>query len=251
MKKIKVLIADDHALIRSGIRIMLLTANDMTVVGEASDGEEAMQLYDRLKPDVLLLDISMPTLDGIEVTRLLKQRYPEAKILIVTMHESEEYLFRIMRAGASGYLLKNSDKQELLQAIRSVAAGEQTFSAAISRLMTEKYVREAQQSAQQKVPHVEQRPVRPNLGAQNIHLTNREWEIFTLVAEGYTNQEIARQLSISPRTVDTHRNNLMKKLRIKNTAGLVRFALEQGLTSSSERMVRPDRSSSSDSTPVQ
>ncbi|WP_218080384.1 response regulator transcription factor [Anthocerotibacter panamensis] len=226
MLNIKVLIADDHTLFRSGLQIMLQSVNDITLVAEASNGEEALKLFQEHNPDVVLLDISMPKIDGIEVTRTIKAARPEAKILILTMHDQEEFLFKIMGVGADGYLLKNAERQELLEGIRAVAQGRKVFSAPVFKMMAEKYIQGAQQT--EKVPKAQEVSTLRNNPPQGVHLTNRELEILNLIAQGHTNPEIATKLFISPRTVDTHRTNLMQKLGIKNTAGLVRFALEQG-----------------------
>ncbi|WP_287130157.1 response regulator transcription factor [Candidatus Cyanaurora vandensis] len=230
MKEIKVLIADDHTLFRSGLQILLRNVEDIRLVAEACDGEEAISLFTAHQPDVILLDISMPKLDGIEVTRLIKSLNAQARILILTMHEQEDYLFRIMGAGADGYLLKNAEKDELLESIRCVADGKQFFSAPVFKMMAERYIHDAQQLGRGTSRAPEPPPARNSLA---VRLTNREHEILNLIALGNTNPEIATKLFISPRTVDTHRTNLMQKLGIKNTAGLVRFAIEQGLASDS------------------
>jgi DNA-binding NarL/FixJ family response regulator len=214
--KIRVLVADDHDIVRYGICSVLNSSRDVEVIGEASTGLEAFEKYEQLLPDVILLDISMPDMNGIDATRTITSKYPGAKILILTMHLNEEYLNQVLNAGAIGYLLKNADIEEMLSGIRLVAEGRQVFSDDIARLMTEKYIRSAQSGFEGK-------PV------GKPRLTRRETEILQQIAEGKTSQEIAEILFISPRTVDTHRANLIQKLGVKNSAGLVRYAIERNL----------------------
>lgn len=216
MNKIRVLVADDHDIVRYGICSALKSSADVEVIGEASTGRQASDLYDKLKPDVILLDISMPDLNGIEATREIVKKHPAAHVLILTMHLNEEYLNQVINAGALGYLLKNADIEEMLSGIRMVAKGKQVFSGEIARLMTEKYIRTAQDGYDGK-------------SMNTPRLTRREKEILQKIAEGKTSQEIADVLFISPRTVDTHRANLIQKLGVKNSAGLVRYAIERNL----------------------
>lgn len=218
MNKISVLVADDHDIVRYGICSVLKSLPDVEVVGEASNGSEAIKKYALLKPDVILLDISMPEINGIETTRTIIMNHPNAKILILTMHLNEEYLNQVLNAGASGYILKNTEISEMLNGIRSVASGKQVFSAPISGIMTEKYIRSAQ------FGHDSKESGTPSL-------TKREIEILQKIADGKTSQEIADLLFISPRTVDTHRANLIQKLGVKNSTGLVRYAIEKQLVS--------------------
>lgn len=210
MKPITVLIADDHYLVRYGIRSALEKAEGVKVVGEAGSGKEAMELYKKLNPDVSVIDITMPKLNGIETTRSIIKSDPDAKILILSMHVNEEYLNQVLNAGATGYLFKNCDKMELVEGVRAVAAGQKIFSKRISELMAERYVNQQSDDG----------------GASA--LTPREKEILEMISQGHTSQKIAELLIISPRTVETHRTNLMRKLEIKNTAGLVRYAIENG-----------------------
>lgn len=210
--KIRVLVADDHDIVRYGICSVIDASSDIEVVCEAASGKEAIEQYKKIRPDICILDITMPELNGIETTHSLLELDKDARILILTMHINEEYLNQVLNAGASGYILKNSDRDELLRSIRSVYRGEQAFSRTISKLMTERYVknvRNSETTSQDK----------------SVQLTRRELEVIKLIAEGHTSHEISEMLFISPRTVDTHRSNVMNKLEIKNTAGLVRFAL--------------------------
>lgn len=221
MDKIRVLVADDHDIVRYGICSVLQSSQDVEVIGEAATGKQAVSMYETHLPDVVLLDISMPDMNGIETTRTIVKKFPAAKILILTMHLNEEYLNQVINAGALGYLLKNADIEEMLSGIRMVALGKQVFSGEIARLMTEKYIRSAQDGYDGKVMNVPR-------------LTRREKEILQKIAEGKTSQEIAEVLFISPRTVDTHRANLIQKLGVKNSAGLVRYAIERNLLSDVE-----------------
>jgi DNA-binding NarL/FixJ family response regulator len=216
MKKIKILIADDHSLVRTGLRQLLEGSAEFSVVGEAESGEEAVRQVAKLKPDIAILDISMPGMSGIEATRTIGRENTGTRVLILTIHESEEYIYQMVRAGASGYVLKDAGRDELFTAVRAVAAGERFFSPGVSKLMVEEFIRRA----------TEQESGPP---APDEVLTNRESEILKHIAEGLTNQQIADKLFISVRTVDTHRTNLMQKLDIHDTASLVRYAIQKGL----------------------
>lgn len=209
-KKIRILLADDHALVRDGMKTLLKDVSDFYVAGEASNGQEVIQKVRELSPDVVIMDISMPQMTGLEATDIIQRDFPKTKVLILTMHENEDYAYQIFKSGAAGYILKNAEKKEFIDAIRTVRKGEKFFSRAVSGVMSKNYVRKSQAS---------------------IPITRREKEILRLIVDGLTNQEIADKLFISPRTVDTHRSNLMQKLEIKNTAGLVRFAIENGIVS--------------------
>ncbi len=210
------MVVDDHDIVRYGICSVLKSSPDIEVVGEASNGVQAVDQFNNLRPDVVLLDISMPEMNGIETTRTIVKNHSNARVLILTMHLNEEYLNQVLSAGASGYILKNTEIGELLNAIRTVAQGKQIFSTPISTLMTEKYVRSAQFNLDSK-------------DHDAPGLTKRETEILQKIADGKTSQEIAEILFISPRTVDTHRANLIQKLGVKNSAGLVRYAIENQL----------------------
>ncbi|HLE32001.1 MAG TPA: response regulator transcription factor [Bacteroidota bacterium] len=213
MDPIKILLADDHALIRTGIKNLLEGHSEFKVVGEASDGDEALQKAKSLSPDVVIIDISMPKLSGIEATRQIVKRHPSTRVLVLTMHENAEYVYQIFKAGAGGYILKNAGKEELIDAIRSVADGKRFVGRHVSELMISEYMKKADER---------------DGSAGQTALTSREREILELIAQGLNNQQIGERLFISPRTVDTHRTNIMQKLHVHDAANLVRYALEHG-----------------------
>lgn len=209
--KIRILLADDHTILREGIRSLIESEPDMSVIGEANDGHTAVKLASQLKPDIILMDLAMPLLNGLEATRQIKKQNPQAKILILTMHENEEYIRQVLVAGAMGYILKDAAARELLGAIRSVFKGEVVLSPAITRLVVSDYLRWGDIS-----------PTEPSDG-----LTDREREILQLIAEGYTNKQIAQILSISIKTVQAHRLNLMKKLDLHDRGELIKYAIQK------------------------
>lgn len=223
MKKIRILIADDHDVVRSGLRMLLRSRQDIAIVGEAADGEEAVHLAEKLHPDLAILDISMPKLDGIAATKIIKQNQPDMKIVVLTVHEEEEYAYQILQAGANGYLLKNAGKKEIFQAIQSALSGERFFSPGISRVIVEGFIKRASEQ-----PPKEEKSAHSAKG----ELTERELQILQHIAQGRTSKEIAELLFLSFRTVNTHRANLMQKLNIHDTAGLVRYAINAGLVKS-------------------
>lgn len=217
MSKIRVLIADDHDIVRFGIVTVLNSSDLIEVVGEVANGEDALNAYSSVVPDVCLLDISMPGISGIETATAIRKRFPTAVILILTMHQNEEYLNQALKAGAAGFILKQSSIRELVSAICDVHEGRTVFSEPIAKLMADQYVRQAVSGTDL-------------LAEGNIRLTRREKEITKLIVDGKTSQEIADILFISPRTVEAHRANLMQKLGLKNTAALVKFAVANGLS---------------------
>lgn len=220
MKKTRLLIADDHRVVRDGIRLVLKGSPEYTIVAEAEDGEEAVALVEKHKPDAVIMDISMPILNGIEATKLMKQQNPDIKVIILSVHDDEEYVYEILNAGASGYVLKTAGKKEILEAISSALSGERFFSPGISRLIIDSFIKrsKAQESPSAGAP----------VSTDGQQLTKREMEILQYIAQGYTNRKIAEILFLSIRTVNTHRTNLMQKLDIHDTARLVRYAIEKG-----------------------
>lgn len=213
MNRVRVLIADDHALVRAGFRALLESQN-IEVVAEANDGREAVELTKKYHPDIVLMDIGMSSLNGIEAAARISREFPSSKILILSMHANEEYVLQALRAGASGYLLKDSGRQELMLAVRSIIEGKTYLSPEVSRHVIDNYV----ESVGGKSDPLER-------------LTPRQREILQLIAEGRTNKEIAQILKIAVKTVDTHRTQLMERLDIHDVAGLVRFAIQMGLVS--------------------
>ena len=212
--KIRVLLADDHTILRAGLRMMLNAQPDIEVTGEASDGRQTISEAQRLQPDVILMDITMPECNGIEATRQIRRLLPEIRVLALTMHENEEYLFQMLRAGAAGYILKEAADTELISAIRVVSSGRFYLSPSAQSMMVGDYL--------QRVRSGEERD-------SYSALTEREREILKLVAEGHTNNQIAERLFISPKTVDTHRTHIMDKLNLHSRAELVKYAMRRGL----------------------
>jgi two-component system, NarL family, response regulator NreC len=215
MNKIRILLADDHPMVRSGLIKLLEPYKEFLVVGEAGDGEEAVAMTRKLEPDIVIIDLSMPKLSGIEATKLIRKNNPSSKVLVLTMHDNEEYVYQIFKCGAGGYMLKNSGKDELAAAIRAVANGEHFFSPRVSEIMVDAYLRKA--GAREELP----------LDNEDIPLTKREKEILFYIADGLNNAQIAEKLFISARTVDTHRTNIMQKLDIHDAANLVRYAMNK------------------------
>lgn len=214
MKPVRVLLADDHTLVRAGLRKLLEAMPEVEVVGEASDGLALLALAGQLRPTLVLMDIAMPGLNGLEATARLARQSPDIRVLILSMHQNEEYVRQALRHGAAGYLLKDAAPMELDLAIRAVLRGETYLSPAVSRGVVSDYV---QRLRGEETP-----------GTQ---LTPRQREVLQLVAEGHSTKEIARRLDLSVKTVDTHRSQLMKLLDIHEVAGLVRYAMRVGLIS--------------------
>ncbi len=215
MSKIKVLIADDHALLRSGLARLLGEIGEIEVVGEAENGLEAVQKAQELNPDIVLMDISMPVMNGMDATREIKKRSEDVKVLILTVHDNEEYLFQAFQSGAAGYVIKKAADSDLVNAINSVAHGDYVLHPAVTKMMVENYLEKLSWGGK-------------SAPGGNGQLTDREREILKLVAEGYTNREIAGSLFISVKTVDTHKANIMEKLKLHKRAELVHYALRKG-----------------------
>lgn len=216
MKPIRVLLADDHTLVRAGLRALLQHMTGVEVVAEACNGREALRLVQELQPAIVLMDISMAELNGLDAAGQIAREHPHSRVIMLSMHANEEYVVQALRAGAAGYLLKNAVADELEKAIKHVAQGETFLSPAVSRQVTD-YIRRVGQE--------------PN-GGQPDRLTPRQREILQLIAEGNTTKRIAQLLSISVKTVETHRSQLMEHLDIHDVAGLVRYAVRIGLVTS-------------------
>lgn len=214
MAAISVLIADDHEIVRFGISTFLSSSDDIEIVGEASTGEECIELFQKTHPDICILDIDMPDKDGIETTKAIREFNADTKILILSMYVNKEILRDALEADINGYLLKNTEKADILHGVRAIIKGQQVFSDPISDLMKKSFLNKNH-----------------NPSANNHQITDREQEILQLIVDGLTSKEIAEKLYISPRTVDTHRANLMEKLELNNIAELVRYAIQNELVS--------------------
>lgn len=212
-QKIKVLVADDHPVVRKGLQSCLARQDRLKIVGEASDGDEALRLARELAPDVVLMDINMPRMNGLAVTEVLRKEAPNVKVLVLSMHSNKEYVFRIIQAGAHGYISKEAPPTELLRAIESVCAGEPFFSPEIAQAALSQLVN----NGGKKEPFAQ--------------LTDREREVLALIAEGRSNKEIANALGIGVRTIETHRERIMRRLDIHSVAGLTKFAIANGIVS--------------------
>jgi len=216
MKPIRVLLADDHKLIRAGLVLVVQQQPDFSVIGEADDGRQAVQLTESLKPDVVVMDIGMPNLNGIEAARQITASRPDTAVVILSMHADEGYVLRALKAGARAYLLKDSATTDLVQAIRAVVEGKSFFSPAVSRVLLQDYMRKLQRS-----------------GAEDSYdlLSPREREVLQLVAEGKSNKEVANLLNLSTYTVETHRAKIMQKLNLKGVPELILYAVRKGIIS--------------------
>jgi two-component system response regulator NreC len=216
MNPIRVLLADDHKLIRAGLRLVVDQQPDLSVVGEADDGRQAVELAKSLKPDVVVMDIGMPNLNGIEAARQIREIRPDAAVVMLSMHSDEGYVLRALGAGARAYLLKDSATTDLVQAIHAVVEGKSFFSPAVSKVLLQDYMRKLQRS-----------------GAEDSYdlLSPREREVLQLVAEGKSNKEIASLLNLSVYTVETHRAKIMQKLNLKGVPELILYAVRKGIIS--------------------
>ena len=216
MRKLRILLADDHKLMRSGLRVLIEQQPDLSIVGEARDGREAVLLANSLRPDVAVLDISMPNLNGIEAAYQITQSRREIGVIILSMHPDESYVLRALKSGAKGYLLKDSAESDLIRALHAIADGKSFFSPAVSKVLLDDYVRKLRRS-----------------GAEDAYdlLTGREREILQLVAEGKSNKDVANLLNLSVYTVETHRSNIMQKLSLKGVPELTLYAVRKGIIS--------------------
>ena len=211
---LRILLADDHTLVRQGLRKVLEERPEWDVVAEAGDGREAVRLAEQLKPDVCVLDVAMPLLNGVEATRQIARRVPTTRILVLSMYSDEAYVAQILQAGAAGYILKDSADVDLIQAVSEVARGKSFFSPPIARVMLDDYVRQLAEKG---------------ISDRFDSLSDREREVFQLIAEGKVNKEIATILSISPSTVETHRARIMEKLDLHSAAEIVLYAVRRGV----------------------
>ena len=209
---IRVVIADDHQLIRDGIRRLISDVAGATIVGEAADGFELLELVQEQQPDVALVDVSMPRMNGIEATARITRDHPDTRVIVLTMHQSEEFVLRAVRAGAAGFLPKDSSHRELGVALEGVASGGTFFASSVGEILTRQVIRPTEDGADER-------------------LSQRQREVLQLIAEGHTSREIGDMLHISSRTVETHRRNIMQLLDIRDLTGLVRYAIRSGLIS--------------------
>jgi DNA-binding NarL/FixJ family response regulator len=214
VNKIRVLLADDHTILREGIRALLSAQPDIEVVGEAANGREAVAKAHDLKPDVVLMDIAMPLLNGLEATRQIKKEHPEINVLVLTMHDSEEYVAQILRAGASGYVIKEAAASDLVSAIHAVHGGGAFLYPSVAKMVVDDYLQRVEAEGDEE-PYEQ--------------LTDREREVLQLIAEGYTNKEIAGLLYLSVKTVQTHRAHIMEKLNLHDKGELIKYAIRRGI----------------------
>jgi DNA-binding NarL/FixJ family response regulator len=216
MRKLRVLLADDHNLIRAGLRLVISQESDFLVVGEAENGRQAVEKARELKPDVVVMDIGMPDLNGIEACRQIRDGLPDSQVVMLSMHSDEGYVLRALKAGARAYLLKDSAEADLARAIRAAADGKSFFSPAVAKLLLDDYMRKLERS-----------------GAEDSYelLTPREREILQLVAEGKSSKDVANHLGLSVYTVETHRANILQKLKLKSVAELILYAVRKGIIS--------------------
>ncbi len=210
---IRVVVVDDHQIFVDGVKALIEGFEDIEIVGEANDGIELIDCLSKAEANVILMDINMPIMDGIEATKLVLEKYPELKVLMLTMHDSKEYIEKLLKAGAHGYILKNTGKEELYEAINAVVKGDNYYSAAVTKSIME--------SMQKK------KAVTKKL--HNVELTSREKDVLELIAQEFTTNEIAEKLFISHHTVESHRKNLISKLQVRGVSGLVKYAIQSGL----------------------
>jgi DNA-binding NarL/FixJ family response regulator len=215
-QKVRIVIAEDHTILREGLKSLLSSNPDFEIIGEAEDGREAIRCVEKFKPDLILMDLSMPRINGLDAIKEIKKRFSETKILVLTVHKTEEYILATLKSGADGYILKDSTHAELVLAVKNVLSGKHYISPGISEKVIEGYL-EGKKTLKRK--------------SSWETLTQREREILKLIAEGYKNKEIGDYLCISPKTVEKHRANLMEKLDLHNIQALTTFAIEKGLVS--------------------
>ncbi|MDB6066550.1 MAG: LuxR family transcriptional regulator [Pedosphaera sp.] len=212
-KKIKLLLVDDHPVVRKGIRSCLDGLENLQIVDDATDGQEAVKKVRELRPDIVLMDIDMPNMNGLEATKLIRNEFPTTRVLILTVHTNKEYVLQIIRSGAQGYVLKHASPAELVRAVESVDGGEPFFSPDVSQMVLVQYLAEAREED----------------SATSTKLTNRERQVLAMIAEGQSNKEMANQLGVGVRTIETHRERVMDKLNIHTVAGLTKYAITNGI----------------------
>jgi DNA-binding NarL/FixJ family response regulator len=217
MEKIKIILVDDHRLFREGVKALLIGHDDIVIIGEAADGKELFSRLETLHPDIIIMDISLHGMSGIEITKKIYMDHPDIKVLILSMYNNEEFIFNSLKAGAKGYLPKSASRTEMLQAIYAINSGEGFFGQDINKIMLSSYAKRVTD---------EEKP------EDNSHeqLTARETEILKLYVGGFANQEISHKLDISIRTVETHKNHIMRKLRLRSTVELVKYAIKNRIT---------------------
>lgn len=215
MKKIKIALVDDHKLIRAGMRVLLEQTDDFKIVIEAANGEELLNKLPKIRTDVILLDIDMPVLDGIETTKILQEKFPRIKIIMLSLHDEDRFIIHLMELGASGYLLKDAEPEEVEKAIRSVNGGERYFNDTVNKVMFRKATNKTVRNSK--------------VFNQKVDLTEREISILSLICEGMTNAQIAEEINLSQRTIEGYRLKMLNKLEVKNTAGLVAYAIKNYL----------------------
>lgn len=212
MSKLRIILAEDHKTVREGIKILINSQPDMEIIGEAGDGEAAIKMTEELNPDIVIMDVSMPEMNGLKATKRLKREFPNVKVLTLTRHTDDGYLQQLIQAGSNGYVLKQSAPTELIRAIRLVSQGDSYLDPALTEKVMGGYIRQSNALR----------------GAKKVELTDRETEVLRLVAWGYSNKEIATRLEISVKTVEAHKANAMAKLNIKSRIDIVRYAILQG-----------------------
>ncbi len=215
MKPIRLLLAEDHTIVREGLRLLLNSQPDITVVAEVNNGRQAVAAVREHHPDIVIMDLTMPDMDGLEATRVIHTEHPDVAIIILTMHESDEYFFQALDAGAAGYIVKKAATNDLVSGVRAVARGDSVLYPSVAKKLIRDYL----------TTHVQDAPK----GEGYTILSDREREVFFLLAQGLTNQQIAKRLVISPSTVQTHRSRIMEKLALQSRADLVRYAIRHGL----------------------
>jgi len=216
-KKINIFLVDDHQIVRDGIKSLLLDSSEISIAGEALNGKELMEKLETIKPDVILMDISLPDISGIELTKQVTQNFPEIKVVILSMYTQEEFITNAIAAGAKGYLPKNTTQQELLNAVKAVCDGKEYYNEAVSKIILENYISNVRKSKEVEIAN----------DAET--LSSREKQILKLYVEGMSNQQIADKLFISIRTVESHKNHIMQKLGVKSTVELVKYAIRNNI----------------------